>query len=228
MSRLKKSARGTQAKPLAGRERIFQATVELICEGGPGAATARAICERCKVTTPTLYHYFGDLYQLYDEVLALMFVPEASAHPGREHTDPLGMIDYMWDCCVETARKRPGLYELKLQLVSMGRVPVPMKQFYTRLVRSFEALAQQRSMTTAPHTAAAMFWAAAIGTANIVTASKHGGPAYPKGAAEAHKKLILDTVLAQSAAARKTGSKSAAAVKRKRAVNATPLAGVNG
>ena len=195
MPAVTKSARtGSQPAP-TGRERIFNAAVELVCTGGPAAATARAICEKSQITAPTLYHYFGDLYLLYDAVLQLMFVPEAQAHPGREHTDPPGMINYMWDCCVGTAQTNPGIVELKGQLISMGKVPHSMKHFYARLERAFEQLARDGALNFPPKVAATMFWSAAVGTANMIASGRHSGLIHPAQSVETLRSLVLGAVL---------------------------------
>ena len=193
MSRNTSAARvPRKAAQTSSRERIIQAAVDLVCEGGPGAATARAICERANTTAPTLYHFFGDLYQLYDEVLQLMYVPEARAYPGREFEDPRGMIEYMWNCCVDTAKRRPGIDELKSQLVSMGKTPDSMMNFYARLQVAFEQLALREPLNFPPKTAAAMYWSAAVGAAHMITAARHNGVPYPSGT----DKILYDSMLA--------------------------------
>lgn len=186
-----KARRGTGT----ARERIFNAAVELVCEGGPSAATARAICQKANITAPTLYHYFGDLYLLYNEVLELMYVPEIQALPGKEYTDPRGMIDHMWQRTVGTAFTMPGLVELKNQMVASGKVPDCMMSFYARLERAFVQIAQQEKLNFAPEVAAAMLWSAATGVATRIATAQHG-VAYPKGTDEALKSILLNAIFA--------------------------------
>jgi AcrR family transcriptional regulator len=175
------------------RERIFNAAVALVCAGGPAAATARAICDKAEVTAPTLYHYFGDLNKLYNEVLELMYVPEAQAHPGKEFSDPRGMIDYMWECCVGTATTKPELIELKNQMLAGGDVPESMVKFYARLERAFIEISQHEKLNFSPEVAATMYWAAATGIATRIAAAEHN-VSYPKGAAEALKHVLLNAI----------------------------------
>lgn len=177
------------------RERIFEATVKLVYEGGPGNATARNICDRANITAPTLYHYFGDLYLLYNEVLELMYVPEMEAHPGKELSDPLGMIDYMWQCCVGTAFIQPRLVELKNAMVASGTIPTSMMNFYARLERAFTQLGKDGKLHFAPDIAATMLWSAATGLATRIATGTHG-VRYPAGADEALKQVLLDSILA--------------------------------
>lgn len=191
-----KPKKPSKKRPDAGtaRARIFDAAVDLVCSGGPGAATARAICQQANITAPTLYHYFGDLYLLYNEVLELMYVPELEAHPGKEYSDPRGMIDYMWQCTVGTAFTKPGLVELKNQMVSTGKIPDCMRNFYARLERAFVQIARNEKLNFPPNVAAAMLWAAATGMATRIATAQHGIP-YPKGSAEKLKSILVASLL---------------------------------
>jgi AcrR family transcriptional regulator len=200
MARGKKKKSSSVRKALPARERIFRAAVDLVCRGGPGAATARAICEEAGITAPTLYHYYGDLYQLYDEVLQLMYVPEVLAFPGREFTDPRGMIEYMWECCVGTAKKQPGIVELRSLLVSMEKTPPSLLNFYARLDVAFEQLASKSPLNFPPKTAAAMFWSAAIGTSQMIAATGHRGAPFPTGADDMLRNSVLDAIINDSRA----------------------------
>lgn len=177
------------------RDRIFRAAASLIAEGGPSAASARAICVKAHITAPTLYRHFGDLNGLYGELLSLMYVPEAQAHPGREFSDPLGMIEYMWDCCVGTAIRAPGLVDLKNQLAAAGNTPPSMMQFYRRLEISFEELDRRQLLKQQPRVAAAMYWAAALGIARMIASSRHGAPDCSPVAGEALREAVLEALI---------------------------------
>ena len=177
------------------RDRIFRAAASLIAAGGPSAASARAICSKARITAPTLYRHFGDLNGLYGELLTLMYVPEAQAHPGREFTDPLGMIEYMWDCCVGTAMRTPGLVDLKNQLAAAGNTPDSMMKFYARLEASFDELDRRRLLNYAPKIAAAMYWAAALGIARMIASARHGAPDCSPVAAEALREAVLAAII---------------------------------
>jgi len=41
-------------------DEIPRAAAEVLERGGPAALTTRAVCEAAGVTSPTLYHHFGD------------------------------------------------------------------------------------------------------------------------------------------------------------------------
>jgi AcrR family transcriptional regulator len=184
------------------RDRIFWAAASLISAGGTAAASARAICKKARITAPTLYRHFGDLDSLYDELLTLMYIPEAQAHPGREHTDPSGMIEYMWDCCVGAAIRNPGLVDLKSQLSAAGRTPESMLQFYGRLEASFEELGKRKLLNYSPKVAAAMYWGAAIGMARMIASSRHGGPDCSALAAESLREAVWVALIREEPAVR--------------------------
>jgi hypothetical protein len=108
------------------------------------------------------------------------------------------MIDYMWSCSVDTAKKRPGIVELKNQLVSMGKIPLSFSGFYARLEKAFEQLSLREPLNFPPKTAAAMFWSAAIGAALFIAASKDGGPSFPAGADERLRESVLNAIVQKS------------------------------
>ena len=190
-------------------DRIFRAGAALLAEGGTAAVTARSVCARAKVTAPTLYRHFGDLNGLYGELLTLMYVPEAKAHPGREFSDPVGMIEYMWDCCVGTAIRNPGLVDLKNQLLAAGTLPEAMRQFYARLEASFETLGRRGVLKHPPKIAAAMYWAAAVGIARMIATARHGGPACSVLAAETLRETITAAVMREAPMPAETSGREA-------------------
>jgi AcrR family transcriptional regulator len=187
----------------ASRDRILQAAIDIVCQGGPAAATAREICSAARITAPTLYYHFEDLYKLYDEVLQLMYVPEALAFPGREQTDPRGMIDYMWDMCIDTARKRPGLVELKNHLVALGRQPQSLNNFYLRLEKAFVRLGQRERLNYPPEEAATIFWSAALGCALKIAAAQRQKTSFASGADESLRVLLLNAIIRSAPARRR-------------------------
>ena len=88
----------TGSRPVAGRrpptrgegtrERLLNAAVELLQEGGYGAASVAAITERCSVAAGALYRHFPSKAELFVEVFRttaegeLAHLREASAVPG--------------------------------------------------------------------------------------------------------------------------------------------------
>ncbi|MCB5411080.1 TetR family transcriptional regulator C-terminal domain-containing protein [Pseudogemmobacter faecipullorum] len=70
------------------REALIQATQELVAEGGPRAATVRAIAERAGVTPGLIRHYFGSKQELsHAAYTALM---DGMTEQGAEALDEAG------------------------------------------------------------------------------------------------------------------------------------------
>lgn len=77
------------------REALIGAALELIAEGGPGAATVRAIADRAGVTPGLIRHYFTSKDELvlesYRQTMERMTADNAAVL-AREPADPLGNL----------------------------------------------------------------------------------------------------------------------------------------
>jgi hypothetical protein len=128
------------------------------------------------------------------------------------------MIEYMWDCCVGTAKKRPGIVELRSLLVSMQKTPPSLLNFYARLEVAFEQLALKMPLNYPPKTAAAMYWSAAIGTSQMIAATGHRRAPFPTGADDKLRVSVLQAILKDAPVrkAPRTSGAASAAPRRKR------------
>lgn len=174
----------------AVRDRILKVASRLVRKHGPAGATARAICEAAGITAPTLYHYFNDLNGLYAEILVSIFVEYQADQPPDEVTEPVAMIDDIWDRLMHNAHNEAGVVDLLNRQLSNGQVPDILRGNYERLATAFEQLSKDTPMKVSSKVAAHMFWAGAQGMASLIVASRHGVP-YPKGTAEAFKASLL-------------------------------------
>lgn len=59
------------------KERLMQIAIQRFATHGYEATTMRSIASRAGVTLPTLYHYFGDKKNLFQEVCLITFAPRA-------------------------------------------------------------------------------------------------------------------------------------------------------
>lgn len=59
------------------KERLMQIAIQRFAAHGYEATTMRSIASRAGVTLPTLYHYFGDKKNLFQEVCLITFAPRA-------------------------------------------------------------------------------------------------------------------------------------------------------
>src|SRR5215210_969688 len=79
----------TEARKAAVRERILQAALDLLAEGGYASAGVQAVATRAGVATGTLYRHFASKDDLFTEVFRraaareLRAVEEATRDDGR-------------------------------------------------------------------------------------------------------------------------------------------------
>lgn len=95
------------------RARILATTTQLLAQGGPEAATTRAICEAAGLSAPTLYHHFQDKEALVSAAVQAAF--EAflvDKMAVLDHPDPVENLRRHWDNYVQFGREHPDLYAL--------------------------------------------------------------------------------------------------------------------
>ncbi len=59
------------------KEQLMQIAIQRFATHGYEATTMRSIASRAGVTLPTLYHYYGDKKNLFQEVCLITFAPRA-------------------------------------------------------------------------------------------------------------------------------------------------------
>lgn len=95
------------------RQRILEATAELLQRSPVEPVSTRAICDAAGVTAPTLYHHFGDKDGLYDAVVTYGFESYLAAkHALAATADPVDDLRHAWDAHVEFGVTHPALYSL--------------------------------------------------------------------------------------------------------------------
>lgn len=95
------------------RQRILEATAELLQSATPEGVSTRAICEAAGVTAPTIYHHFGDKAGLYDAVAAYGFESYLARKRALERSDDaVDDLRRAWDAHVEFGVTHPALYTL--------------------------------------------------------------------------------------------------------------------
>jgi AcrR family transcriptional regulator len=98
--------RRVTARGALSRDRIIEATLALLGEGGYAALSISAICKRADVSPASLYHHFGDKAGLVTAVIeesvragARLFVTETSRRDG-----PLAQLDAFLEVTREIQR----------------------------------------------------------------------------------------------------------------------------
>lgn len=97
----------------AARDRILEATSELLATKDASAISTRAICDRAGVGMPEIYRQFGDKQGLLTAVADLgfeRFLANKRKNPLTE--DPVADLRVAWDSHVAYALGNPHLYRL--------------------------------------------------------------------------------------------------------------------
>lgn len=95
------------------RQRILEATADLLQRSPVEPVSTRAICDAAGVTAPTLYHHFGDKDGLYDAVVTYGFETYLAAkHSLAATDDPVDDLRHAWNAHVEFGVTHPALYSL--------------------------------------------------------------------------------------------------------------------
>ena len=154
-------------------ERILNAALELLDREGVSALTTRAICDRAKITPPTLYHHFTDKDGLQRAVV-LRVVDEflkakRSVRPSR---DAVVDLKRGWNGWIGFALAHPNQFRLMVETARTD--PTVSKGGYDLLRSIIERLASERRLRTDVDTATRTIWAASNG---VLTLFLHGEPA---------------------------------------------------
>lgn len=95
------------------RERIVQATADLLARGGREAVSTRSVSAIAGVQAPTIYRQFGDMRGLLDAVAREIFAEYVRHKATREHTDdPIEELRRGWDLHVAFGLDNPAVYTL--------------------------------------------------------------------------------------------------------------------
>lgn len=124
----------TLATRSSTRERIVDAALDLLSEGGREAVSTRAISAAAGVQAPTIYRLFGDKQGLLDAVAAHGFASHLQAHAtAPTSTDPVEDLRAGWDVHVGFGLANPYLYSMIYGEARPGPIP-PGAQDAARLL----------------------------------------------------------------------------------------------
>jgi AcrR family transcriptional regulator len=177
------------------RSEILDAALALVREGGPEAATARAICDRAGVKQPTLYHYFGDLGGLRRAIVAAAFDQAIGQKRVVRQDDPYADIADGWDAYVRFATREPSLFALMDREISSGSLPSNARASLAELTQNYERLGARRTLRVSTTVAAQMTWATAHGIACLAAAGKAVG--LHKEVSARLRELVLSSLVAE-------------------------------
>ena len=163
------------------RERIIDAALALLAEGGEEAVSTRAVSAAAGVQPPTIYRFFGDKQGLLDAIAIhglQQYLATKSAAPASG--DPVADLRRGWDRHVELALANPALYLLMYGRPRAGQAAsAATRNAYDVLAGHIGRIAEAGRLRVPEPLAAAMVHAAGSGTALalIATPAEQRNPA---------------------------------------------------
>ncbi|MEE1819595.1 TetR/AcrR family transcriptional regulator [Streptomyces sp. SP18ES09] len=145
------------------RERILEATGELLATQDALAISTRAICERAKVGAPEIYRQFGDKQGLLTAVADIgfeRFLAEKRRNPLTD--DPVADLRTAWDSHVAFALRNPHLYRLMFTPTGDAK-PQAIKEAQAILLKAVERCRDAGRLRTAPELAGQSILSANVG-----------------------------------------------------------------
>lgn len=109
--------------PDSPRQRIIEAAVELLENGGPDALSTRAVAAAAGMQPPAIYRHFGDkegLLQAVAEHGYAQFLESKHAQLDLTPEDPVEELRRGWDMVVEFGVSRPELFALMNRATGAG------------------------------------------------------------------------------------------------------------
>ncbi|CAM5612864.1 TetR/AcrR family transcriptional regulator [Streptomyces narbonensis] len=145
------------------RERILEATEELLAGKDALAISTRAICDRAKVGMPEIYRQFGDKQGLLTAVADIGFERFLAAKRRNPLTDdPVADLRTAWDSHVAFALRNPYLYRLMFTPTGDAK-PQAIKEAQAILLTAVERCRDAGRLRMAPELAGQSILAANVG-----------------------------------------------------------------
>ncbi|MGW4724077.1 TetR/AcrR family transcriptional regulator [Streptomyces sp. NPDC004291] len=145
------------------RERILEATEELLADKDALAISTRAICDRAKVGMPEIYRQFGDKQGLLTAVADIgfaRFLAEKRRNPLTD--DPVADLRTAWDSHVTFALRNPYLYRLMFTPTGDAR-PRAIEEARTILLKAVERCRDAGRLRMPPELAGQSILSANVG-----------------------------------------------------------------
>lgn len=153
---------------------MLNATIELLKDGGPAAATARAICAAVGVKQPALYYHYGQLESLHQAAVSAVFEQVAGYYqPATDEASALASIQASWQLFMQLALENPKIYAFIHAQIIKSSFPPSVDTAFAHLVHDVNILARTRPAQMAASDAAQLLWAGATGAAALMAASNH-------------------------------------------------------
>ncbi|MFF4171696.1 TetR/AcrR family transcriptional regulator [Streptomyces sp. NPDC001744] len=201
------------------RERILEATEELLATKDALAISTRAICDRAKVGMPEIYRRFGDKQGLLTAVADIGFERFLAAKRLNPLTDdPVADLRTAWDSHVAFALRNPHLYRLMFTPTGDAR-PEGIKEAQAILLAALERCRDAGRLRMPPEPAGRAVLSANVGVCMMALSfpGLFGDPGTSEAVRDAvigritgdereDPRLATATVLAQALVATLTGT----------------------
>ncbi|MFB6841713.1 TetR/AcrR family transcriptional regulator [Streptomyces sp. NPDC056361] len=145
------------------RERILEATGELLATKDALSISTRAICDRAKVGMPEIYRQFGDKQGLLTAAADIgfeRFLADKRRNPLTD--DPVADLRTAWDSHVGFALRNPHLYRLMFTPTGDAK-PQAIDEARAILLKAVERCRDAGRLRTAPELAGQTILSANVG-----------------------------------------------------------------
>lgn len=160
------------------RSKLAAVALAVIEAEGLAGFSTRAVCERAKVTAPTLYHHFGDADGLVSAAVSRGYEQFLERKKSQGQTrDPLADVMMGWDDYVAFARERPRLYAAMTARILQGSRIAAARESRLHLEGKLARLAQARPFAMNVRALADLMWATAHAGALLHVAAAPREPA---------------------------------------------------
>lgn len=163
----------TAIVPPAPPDRILQAALTLLEQGGVGAVSTRAVSAAAAVQPPTIYRHFGDMQGLLGAVASLGFAAYLQSKAAQDSfSDPVAQLRAGWDSHVDFGLNHPHLYTLMYAGSQLGEATPAAVKAAGMLRQLMARVAQTGRLALDTERAAALMHAAALGTTLSLLAAR--------------------------------------------------------
>jgi AcrR family transcriptional regulator len=155
------------------KDRLAAVALAVIEADGVAGFSTRAVCDRARVSAPTLYHHFRDADDVISAAVSLGFEQFLARKKAQLRTpDPVTDVMSGWDDYVDFARERPRLYAAMSARTMEGRNIAAARASRGHLEAKLQRLAEARPLGLEVPELADLIWATAHGAALLcVTAA---------------------------------------------------------
>lgn len=195
------------------RARIVAAAARLIAEGGPDAATTRAVATAAAVQAPTIYRLFGDKRGLLEAVAERGMAAYVAGKAARApHPDPLQDFRDGWDMHVAFGLAHPGLFAIMVG-DAQPRPPSPATTAGLEVLkRRLHNLARAGRLRVSEERALALTHSVGVGT--VLTLLHEPVERRDPGLSETAREAVIAAITREASAPADSSARGAAAALR--------------